>query len=98
MMKTLAAATLTAAQLTEVNRHLALALIGVRDKNRLHIEKALEILNGTNIVLDNHLVCSLLEPVLDKIVENCAKQPLSDELLNWDYSFFDLYKTKNSQE
>ena len=37
--------TLTAEQITRINRELTLALIGVRKKNRLHIEKALELLN-----------------------------------------------------
>lgn len=38
--------TLNASQLSEINRNLTLAMMGIRVKNRQHIEKALEILNG----------------------------------------------------
>jgi len=37
---------LTAKQLSEINRELALALIGARGKTKVHVQKALELLNG----------------------------------------------------
>ena len=37
--------TLTTKELTEINRHLTIALMGANKKAKEHIEKALEILN-----------------------------------------------------
>ena len=39
---------LTAKELSEINRELTLALIGARGKARRHIERVLEMLNGTS--------------------------------------------------
>lgn len=38
---------LTSQQISEINRHLTLALIGANHRAKQHIQKVLETLNGT---------------------------------------------------
>jgi hypothetical protein len=42
--------------LREANRHLAIALIGIPDANREHVEKALECLEKYKQMLDNERI------------------------------------------